>query len=125
MKILGLLLTFTIIILMIMLINRLSSSPAARAVRKAASAATRETVVSRVHSEYPADADAVLWELDTSLGPESNRVKMDILILSAGSRRDLKQWIRVASTDFRDVIWAAEYSDSKLGSEILRTFREL
>jgi hypothetical protein len=49
---------------------------------------------------------------------------MDILILSAGSLEDLKQWTRMAYNDYRDVLTAAEYSNTKMGSEILRTFRE-
>lgn len=85
---------------------------------------TREAVVRRVHSEYLAEAALVLSELDFYSGPEPDRVKMDILILSAGSLEDLKRWTRMASNDYRDVLSAAEYSNSPRGSEILRAFRE-
>lgn len=49
---------------------------------------------------------------------------MDILILSAGSLEDLKRWTRWANNDYREVLSAAEYSDSEMGAKILCTFRE-
>ena len=85
---------------------------------------TRKRVVRRVYSEYLAEAEHVLSELDSYSGPEPDRVKMDILILSAGSLEDLKRWIRMANNDYRDVLAAAEYGDGEAGAEILRTFRE-
>ena len=85
---------------------------------------TRDAVVRRVHSEYPAEAAFVLSELDSYSGREPERVKMDILILSAGSFEDLKRWTRMASNDYRDVLSAAEYGNTPRGSEILRAFRE-
>jgi len=85
---------------------------------------TRKEVVRRVYSEYPAEAEHVLSELDSYSGPEPDRVKTDILILSAGSLENLRRWIRWAKNEYRDVLAAAEYSDGKAGAEILRTFRE-
>lgn len=86
--------------------------------------ATRRTVIRRVRSEYPAEADLALSELDRYSGPEIDRVQMDILVLSAGSFADLKRWTRMACNDYRDVISAAEYGNGEMGSRILRTFRE-
>jgi hypothetical protein len=86
--------------------------------------ATRRAVIRRAHTEYPAEADLVLSELDRYSGPEVNRVQMDVLSLSAGSFADLKRWTRMALNDYRDVITAAEYGDGEMGSRILRTFRE-
>ena len=85
---------------------------------------TRKKVIRRVYSEYPAEAEHVLSELDSYSGPEPDRVMMDILILSAGSLENLKRWIRMANNDYRDVLAAAEYSDGETGAEILRTFHE-
>ncbi len=84
----------------------------------------REEIVRRVYSEYPDQAELVLSELDTYPGPEPDRVKIDILVLSAGSLEDLRRWTRMACGDYRDVLSAAEYSSTEMGSKVLRDFRE-
>jgi ABC-type glycerol-3-phosphate transport system substrate-binding protein len=104
-------------LVMAVLVRFLSSSTGARA-------ATRKAVVRRVNAEYPGEAERVLSELDLYSGREPDRVKMDILLLSAGSLEDLKRWTRMASNDYRDVLTAAEHADSEMGVRILRTFRE-
>lgn len=83
---------------------------------------TRDEVVDRARSEYPAEAELVLSELDSYSGREPDRVKLDILILSAGSLADLKRWVKMANNDYRDVLSAAEYGGTEPGSEILREF---
>jgi hypothetical protein len=99
------------------LVRFLSSGTGARA-------ATRKAVIRRVNAEYPGEAERVLAELDLYSGREPYRVMMDILILSAGSLEDLKRWTRWANNDYREVLSAAEYSDSEMGAKILCTFRE-
>jgi hypothetical protein len=78
-----------------------------------------------LRSDFPGREELVLSELDLYLGPEPNRVKTDILVLSAGSLEDLKRWTRWANNDYREVISAAEYSaTSEVGAKVLRNFRE-
>jgi hypothetical protein len=40
---------------------------------------------------------------------EIGRVQLDILKLSGTSREDVRKWVEVAKTDYRDVLAAAEY----------------
>jgi len=95
-----------------------------RAARTGYTTATRDMVVSRAESLWPGEAKLVLSELDLYKGPGQNRIHMGILSLSNGSLEDLRQWVNVANVDYRELIMAAEYGFTKLGSQIRRNFRE-
>jgi hypothetical protein len=42
-------------------------------------------------------------------GPETARVVWDILELSKGSLKDVRRYLQAAHTDYRDVLYWAEY----------------
>lgn len=45
-------------------------------------------------------------------GPEIKRVMWDILVLSKGSIEHVKKYVESARTDYRDVLYWAEYYDT-------------
>ena len=69
-----------------------------------------QRILERVSREFAdSDRDAVVQLLETYVGPESDRVRWDILQLSTGSVDKVRDYIKAAQTDYRDVLYWAEY----------------
>ena len=69
-----------------------------------------QRILERVSREFQdSDRDAVVQLLESYVGPESDRVKWDILQLSKGSVAKVREYIQAAQTDYRDVLYWAEY----------------
>jgi hypothetical protein len=58
---------------------------------------------------HRADQDCVTELLASYLGPEGDRVRWDILELSKGNLDKVREYIRATQTDYRDVLYWAEY----------------
>ena len=56
-----------------------------------------------------AEYASVIELLTTYSGPEAGRVIWDILELSEGSVEKVRQYLQAAQTDYRDVLYWAEY----------------
>jgi hypothetical protein len=69
---------------------------------------TREAVLAALAAAFPADLDALLSELDRyGLEPyeqEKERVQLAIIELSAGNADKLREFVRIAKTDYRDIL---------------------
>ena len=64
----------------------------------------------RVAGDFPAAEQASVAELLLSYaGPEPARVVWDILHLSKGKLEDVRHYLKAAQTDYRDVLYWAEY----------------
>jgi hypothetical protein len=75
---------------------------------------TRAMVVARVRQMFPDDPlEEVLADLDVygqkEGQPERDRVHMAILKLSGGDRDELRRYVQIGCSDYRDVLGAAEY----------------
>jgi len=69
-----------------------------------------QRILERVSREFAdSDRDAVVQLLETYVGPECDRVRWDILQLSTGSVDKVRDYIKAAQTDYRDVLYWAEY----------------
>jgi hypothetical protein len=74
-----------------------------------------ERTQERIAKDFSASEQASVIELLGSYsGPEIGRVTWDILQLSNGSLENVRQYVQVAQTDYRDVLYWAEYYDSDL-----------
>ena len=73
-------------------------------------------MINRARKEFPGPtADLVIELLQNYTGPEPARVQWDILELSRGCVESLKAYVRVAQTDYRDILyWAEYYKDDPL-----------
>jgi hypothetical protein len=68
--------------------------------------------IERIAREFSVpDQTSVIELLSTYSGPESGRVTWDILELSKGSLEKIRQYIQAAQTDYRDILYWAEYYD--------------
>lgn len=70
---------------------------------------TRDEVVAAVHAGFPnSDAATILGVLDLygteSYEREKERVQLAIIALSEGSEDNLRYFVQVAKTDYRDVL---------------------
>jgi len=66
--------------------------------------------IERIAREYaPADQALIVELLSDYSGPEPGRVVWDILELSKGDLNALGEYLRAAKTDYRDVLYWAEY----------------
>lgn len=70
---------------------------------------TREDVIQTVAALFPeADQGKILAILDEygaqSYEPEADRVKLAIAVLSGGSEERLRHFLKMAKTDYRDVL---------------------
>ena len=66
--------------------------------------------IERIAREFSvSDQTSVIELLSTYSGPESGRVTWDILELSKGSLEKIRQYIQAAQTDYRDILYWAEY----------------
>jgi hypothetical protein len=69
-----------------------------------------QRILERVSREFQdSDRDAVVQLLESYIGTESDRVRWDILELSKGGVAKVRDYIRAAQTDYRDVLYWAEY----------------
>ncbi len=70
----------------------------------------RQRILERVSREFQdSDRDTVVHLLESYVGPESDRVRWDILELSKGGVGKVRDYIKAAQTDYRDVLYWAEY----------------
>jgi hypothetical protein len=58
---------------------------------------------------HSAEQDTVTQLLTSYSGPESDRVRWDILELSNGRLDNVREYVRAAQTDYRDILYWAEY----------------
>ena len=69
-----------------------------------------QRILERVSREFQdSDRDAVIHLLESYVGPESDRVRWDILELSAGGVGKVRDYIKAAQTDYRDILYWVEY----------------
>jgi hypothetical protein len=69
-----------------------------------------QRTLERILKEVPApDQAAVIEALSGYAGPEPARVVWDVLQLSKGSVESVRQYVQAAQTDYRDVLYWAEY----------------
>jgi hypothetical protein len=69
-----------------------------------------QRILERVSREYQdSDRDAVIQLLESYIGPERDRVRWDILELSEGGIGKVRDYLKAAQTDYRDVLYWAEY----------------
>ena len=55
------------------------------------------------------EKDTVIQLLTSYSGPESDRVRWDILELSKGDVEKVREFVQAAQRDYRDVLYWAEY----------------
>jgi hypothetical protein len=68
--------------------------------------------IERIAKDFSQAEQASIVELLTGYaGPEPARVTWDILELSKGSLEKVRQYVEAAKTDYRDVLYWAEYYD--------------
>jgi hypothetical protein len=64
----------------------------------------------RISKEFSASDQVLVSDLlSTYSGPENARVVWDILELSKGKLEDVRKYLHAAQTDYRDVLYWAEY----------------
>ena len=69
-----------------------------------------QRTLDRIAQEFPApDQAAVIELLGGYSGPEPARVVWDVLQLSKGSLEGVRKYVKAAMTDYRDVLYWAEY----------------
>jgi hypothetical protein len=67
-------------------------------------------ILERLTREFhSAEQDTVTQLLTSYSGPESDRVRWDILELSKGRVDKVREYVRAAQTDYRDILYWAEY----------------
>ena len=69
-----------------------------------------QRIFERISREFKdSDRDTVVQLLESYVGPESDRVRWDILELSEGDVGKVRNYIKAAQTDYRDILYWAEY----------------
>ena len=69
-----------------------------------------QRILERVGREFQdSDRDAVVQLLESYVGPESDRVRWDILELSKGNIGKVRDYVKAAQADYRDILYWAEY----------------
>jgi hypothetical protein len=69
-----------------------------------------QRILERVSREFQgADRDTVVQLLESYAGPETDRVRWDILELSKGGVGKVRDYTNAAQTDYRDILYWAEY----------------
>lgn len=69
-----------------------------------------QRTLDHIAKKFPAEKQAAVIELlNGYAGPEAPRVVRDILLLSKGSLASVRQYLEAARTDYRDVLYWAEY----------------
>ena len=67
-------------------------------------------ILQRIRTDFDErDAAAVVRSLEAYAGRESDRVRRCVLHLSAGAIDKVAHFVEAANTDYRDVIFWAEY----------------
>ena len=69
-----------------------------------------QRILERIRREFQdPDQDGVIELLASYSGPESDRVRWDILELSNGELGKIGEYVKAAQTDYRDILYCAEY----------------
>ena len=69
-----------------------------------------QRTLERIRQEFQEpDQDGVIELLTSYSGPESDRVKWDILELSEGELGKIGEYVKAAQSDYRDILYWAEY----------------
>jgi hypothetical protein len=72
-----------------------------------------QRTLDRIAKEFPLSDQAVVIELLSGYsGPEAGRIAWDILQLSKGSLESVRHFVQAAKTDYRDVLYWAEYYET-------------
>ena len=72
-----------------------------------------QRILERIRREFQrADQNCVLKLLASYSGPEGDRVRWDILELSKGELKKVGEYVKAAQTDYRDVLYWAEYYEN-------------
>jgi hypothetical protein len=72
-----------------------------------------QRILERIRREFQrADQNYVLELLAGYPGPEGDRVRWDILELSKGELKKVGEYVKAAQTDYRDVLYWAEYYEN-------------
>jgi len=72
-----------------------------------------QRILERIRREFQgADQNCVLELLASYSGPEDDRVRWDILELSKGELKKVGEYVKAAQTDYRDVLYWAEYYEN-------------
>jgi len=67
-------------------------------------------IIERIDREFEGpDQNGVLELLASYSGPESDRVRWDILELSEGELGKIGEYLKAAQTDYREILYWAEY----------------
>jgi hypothetical protein len=75
-----------------------------------------QRTLERIRQEFQEpDLDGVIELLASYSGPESDRVRWDILELSKGELGKIGEYVKAAQSDYRDILyWAEYYKDDPL-----------
>ena len=75
-----------------------------------------QRILERIRREFQGtDQNCAVEPLASYSGPESDRVRWDILELSKGELEKIGQFLKAAQTDYRDILyWAEYYKDDPL-----------
>ena len=69
-----------------------------------------QRTLERIRQEFQEpNLDRVIELLASYSGPESDRVRWDILELSKGELGKIGEYVKAAQTDYRDILYWAEY----------------
>ena len=69
-----------------------------------------QRIIERIGREFQGpDQNRILELLASYSGPESDRVRWDILELSKGQLGKIGEYLKAAQTDYRDILYWAEY----------------
>ena len=72
-----------------------------------------QRIIERIGREFEGpDQNRVLELLASYSGPESDRVRWDILELSKGTLEKIGKYVKTAQTDYRDILYWAEYYEN-------------
>jgi hypothetical protein len=72
-----------------------------------------QRTLERIAKEFPVSEQAAVIELLSSYsGPEAGRIAWDVLKLSKGTLEGVRHFLQEAKTDYRDVLYWAEYYDT-------------
>ena len=72
-----------------------------------------QRIIERIGLEFKGpEQNRVLELLAGYSGPESDRVRWDILELSKGELEKIGQFVKAAQTDYRDILYWAEYYEN-------------
>jgi hypothetical protein len=69
-----------------------------------------QRTLERIRQEFQErDQDGVIDLLASYSGPESDRVRWDVLELSKGELGKIGEYVKAAQSDYRDILYWAEY----------------